>query len=83
MYDLINLRRYVLPQKILDSTGVQLSTTPCGRMESGGIFHEFLTSALNECEWLASRLCRFTPEERTPVPIMQECGSQSRSGRSG
>jgi hypothetical protein len=32
--------------------------------ESGGIAPPFLTSALDEGEWSASRSCRFTPGER-------------------
>jgi hypothetical protein len=38
----------------------------------GGVdiwIHIFLTSALVETEWLASRHCHFTPGERAPVPI--------------
>jgi hypothetical protein len=31
---------------------------------SGGIAHAFLTSALDEGEWLASHSNRFTPRER-------------------
>jgi hypothetical protein len=30
--------------------------------------HVFLTSALAKDEWSASRLCRFTPGERAPIP---------------
>jgi hypothetical protein len=33
---------------------------------SGGIAPLFLTSALDEGEWFASRPCRFTPGERAP-----------------
>jgi hypothetical protein len=33
---------------------------------SGGIAPPFLTSALDEGEWWASRPCRFTPGERAP-----------------
>jgi hypothetical protein len=33
---------------------------------NGGIAPPFFTSALDGGEWLASRVCRFTPEERAP-----------------
>jgi hypothetical protein len=37
--------------------------------------YTFSASALDEGEWSASRPGRaFTPEERTPVPIVQEAG---------
>jgi hypothetical protein len=37
---------------------------PRRQMASGGIAPPFLTSALGEGEWSASRLCRFTPGGR-------------------
>jgi hypothetical protein len=39
------------------------ATKTCG---SGGIASTFLTSALDEGEWSASRPVRFTPGERAP-----------------
>jgi hypothetical protein len=36
--------------------------------------HAFLTSALDEDEWLASGPGRFTPKERAPRPSGQEAG---------
>jgi len=44
--------------------------------------HAFLTSALDEGEWLALRPGRFTPGERTRVAHWTG-GPQSRSGRGG
>jgi hypothetical protein len=44
----------------------------------GGVdtsIHIFLTSALVRGEWLASRPCRFTPEEKPLVDIEEEAGS--------
>jgi hypothetical protein len=35
-------------------------------MGSEGLAPPFLTSALDGCEWLASRPSRFTAEERAP-----------------
>jgi hypothetical protein len=34
--------------------------------------HIFLTSALDRCEWSASRPGRFTPGKELPVPIGNE-----------
>jgi len=34
----------------------------------------FLASALERCDWSASRPGRFNPWERTPVPIDYEAG---------
>jgi hypothetical protein len=31
------------------------------------IYPPFLTSALDRREWLASRLCRFNPQEDSPI----------------
>jgi hypothetical protein len=44
---------------------MQLSTTPWRRMREG---------VLDGCEWSVSRLDRFTPRGRPPVPIGQEAG---------
>jgi hypothetical protein len=45
----------------------------------------YLTSALNGCEWSASRPCRFIPrEKRRWYPLDRRLGGlQSRSGRGG
>jgi hypothetical protein len=40
---------------------INLSSTPWRSMRSGGTASPFLTSALDEGEWPASRPCRFTP----------------------
>jgi hypothetical protein len=43
----------------------------------GGVdvwIHTFLTSAIAGGEWLASRPCRFTPGEITPVPLDRRLG---------
>jgi hypothetical protein len=37
-------------------------------------FHSFLTTALNGDEWLTPRPVRFTPRERTTIPIPQHAG---------
>jgi hypothetical protein len=36
--------------------------------------HAFLTSALDGCEWSASRPGRFTPGKELPIPIRWEAG---------
>jgi hypothetical protein len=41
---------------------------------NGGITPLFFTSALDGCEWSASRPGRFTSGERSPVPIGEEAG---------
>jgi hypothetical protein len=48
-------------------------------------FRVFLTLKLEEDEWLASRLCRFTHRERAPWdPLhMRQGGPQSRSRHCG
>jgi hypothetical protein len=54
-------------------------------MGGGGcIAPPFLTSALDEGEWSASRPCRFTPLERLPVSLGRRLdGPQNWSGRYG
>lgn len=37
-------------------------------------FHVFLTSAVDEGEWSGSGSGRFTPVERTPIPIVLQVG---------
>jgi hypothetical protein len=38
------------------------------------LLHTFLTSTLEGGEWRASHPGRFTPEERTSVPVGEEAG---------
>jgi hypothetical protein len=45
---------------------LHIHTCKLSYTRSGGIFPPFLTSALDEGLWSASRPCRFTPRERIP-----------------
>jgi hypothetical protein len=46
-------------------------------MRGGGIAPPLLTSALGGGEWSDSHPCRFTPEEKPPVPSGLEAGWSS------